>query len=323
MDTGADMNVASTHLISPFQIKEEKPWVIKEVQTFDGKRHPVSKVSLSKIILVPDGYKLDIGVQRFFCIDVPDVKELIIGDRTLKYHGVSLQIKDSAKAEVGKKDSKPLVTFENSPLYFSAIFHNAEEIFADINGLIRRLATLDFIFVKGFRKHWNDLLQLFQDNSFKLTGSYIFYEKNNSIYTDNSFLFIQSHQHYFLFRSTIRKLPPIFHQEFTDISIQSVNYEDRLIYILSNLISSTNHNVEVGILPPTFNATESFFKDKRANIYLVHAKKLEDLDTQHFENLEKLPPDHQVPPVLISNLIDNVPDEFNETGIGEENIDLK
>eukprot|EP00924_Labyrinthula_sp_SR-Ha-C_P008161 snap_masked-scaffold_11-processed-gene-4.28-mRNA-1 protein AED:1.00 eAED:1.00 QI:0/-1/0/0/-1/1/1/0/119 len=97
-DTGADMNVAPTHLIIPYQIKEGKPRVVKEVQMFDGKRYPVTTVSLANIVLIQEGYKLDIGSQRFFCFEVPEVKELIIGDHTLKYHGVSLKIKDAPKA---------------------------------------------------------------------------------------------------------------------------------------------------------------------------------------------------------------------------------
>eukprot|EP00924_Labyrinthula_sp_SR-Ha-C_P007798 snap_masked-scaffold_28-processed-gene-3.20-mRNA-1 protein AED:1.00 eAED:1.00 QI:0/-1/0/0/-1/1/1/0/96 len=92
------MNAAPTHLISPFQIKEEKPRIIKEVQIFDGKRHPVTKVSLAKIILIQEDFKLDIGIQQFFCIDVPDIKELVIGNRTLKHQGVLLKIKDAPKA---------------------------------------------------------------------------------------------------------------------------------------------------------------------------------------------------------------------------------
>eukprot|EP00924_Labyrinthula_sp_SR-Ha-C_P000153 augustus_masked-scaffold_39-processed-gene-2.90-mRNA-1 protein AED:1.00 eAED:1.00 QI:0/0/0/0/1/1/3/0/421 len=248
-DTGADMNVAPTHLISPFQIKEEKPRVIEEVQIFDGKRLPVTK-------------------------------------------------------DAGKEETKPLVPSEDSSLYFSAIPHNAEEIISDVNGLIRRLPPLDLIFVKGFRRQGNDLLQLFQDHSFKLADSYISYEKETTTFTEEPVLFIQSYQRYLLFRSTTRKLPPIHHLKFTDVSIDVNNHEDRLICILSNLIASANPSVEVGILPPAFNPTESFIKDERVNNHRVHAKKLEYL-------------------VLISNFIDNVPDKFNETGIGEGNIDLK
>eukprot|EP00924_Labyrinthula_sp_SR-Ha-C_P001009 augustus_masked-scaffold_7-processed-gene-10.1-mRNA-1 protein AED:1.00 eAED:1.00 QI:0/0/0/0/1/1/3/0/300 len=230
------MNVAPTHLIIPYQIKEEKPRVVKEVQMFDGKRYPVTTVSLANIVLIQEGYKLDIGSQRFFCFEVPEVKELIIGDRTLKYHGV--------------------------------------------------------------------LLQLFQDHAFKLADSYIFYEEEMATITEEPALFIQSHQRYFLFRSARRKLPPIHHQKYTDVSTDAINHEDRLIHILSNRIDSPNHSVE-----------SKFIESMQ--------KKKEDLDSQHFENFEKLPPDHQNPPVLVSDLIDNVPDESNETGIGEGNIDLK
>eukprot|EP00924_Labyrinthula_sp_SR-Ha-C_P008158 snap_masked-scaffold_11-processed-gene-4.27-mRNA-1 protein AED:1.00 eAED:1.00 QI:0/0/0/0/1/1/2/0/200 len=155
---------------------------------------------------------------------------------------------------------------------------------------------------------WNSLLQLFQDHAFKLADSYIFYEEEMATITEEPALFIQSHQRYFLFRSARRKLPPIHHQKYTDVSTDAINHEDRLIHILSNRIDSPNHSVEVGGSSQHLSSP---------------CKKKEDLDSQHFENFEKLPPDHQNPPVLVSDLIDNVPDEFNEAGIGKRNIGLK
>eukprot|EP00924_Labyrinthula_sp_SR-Ha-C_P009241 augustus_masked-scaffold_2-processed-gene-17.42-mRNA-1 protein AED:1.00 eAED:1.00 QI:0/0/0/0/1/1/5/0/767 len=49
IDIGADMNVAPAHVTSPFQIKEQKPRVIKEFQMFDGKRHPDDRVNIYRV----------------------------------------------------------------------------------------------------------------------------------------------------------------------------------------------------------------------------------------------------------------------------------
>eukprot|EP00924_Labyrinthula_sp_SR-Ha-C_P007804 snap_masked-scaffold_28-processed-gene-3.21-mRNA-1 protein AED:1.00 eAED:1.00 QI:0/0/0/0/1/1/2/0/66 len=66
-----------------------------------------------------------------------------------------------------------MAPLEDYSFYFPAISHNAEEIISDVNGLNERLTTLGFIIV--VRRQWNDLLQIFQDQSFRFANSYIFY----------------------------------------------------------------------------------------------------------------------------------------------------
>eukprot|EP00924_Labyrinthula_sp_SR-Ha-C_P010311 snap_masked-scaffold_23-processed-gene-2.10-mRNA-1 protein AED:1.00 eAED:1.00 QI:0/-1/0/0/-1/1/1/0/443 len=102
-DTGADLNVAGLSSMQAYKIREEKPQFIKNVTFMDKKPIPVKAVVIAHVLLVQDGWKLDLKEQRFFCVDSELWDEMIIGDRTLRYFGVKLNIKDAPKAVRMKK----------------------------------------------------------------------------------------------------------------------------------------------------------------------------------------------------------------------------
>eukprot|EP00924_Labyrinthula_sp_SR-Ha-C_P000051 augustus_masked-scaffold_60-processed-gene-0.69-mRNA-1 protein AED:1.00 eAED:1.00 QI:0/0/0/0/1/1/4/0/614 len=97
-DTGANLNVAGLSSMQAYKIREEKPQFIKNVTFMDKKHIPVKAVVIAHVVLVQDGWKLDLKEQRFFCVDSELWDEMIIGDRTLRYFGVKLNIKDAPKA---------------------------------------------------------------------------------------------------------------------------------------------------------------------------------------------------------------------------------
>eukprot|EP00924_Labyrinthula_sp_SR-Ha-C_P003004 snap_masked-scaffold_58-processed-gene-0.41-mRNA-1 protein AED:1.00 eAED:1.00 QI:0/-1/0/0/-1/1/1/0/605 len=97
-DTGADFNVAGINCMNSFIIREEKPKWINSVSFLDKKRHDVKTVAVAKVMLTQGNYKLDLGEQKFFCVDSSAWDEIIIGDRTLKYHGITLNLQDAPKA---------------------------------------------------------------------------------------------------------------------------------------------------------------------------------------------------------------------------------
>eukprot|EP00924_Labyrinthula_sp_SR-Ha-C_P010235 snap_masked-scaffold_23-processed-gene-0.44-mRNA-1 protein AED:1.00 eAED:1.00 QI:0/0/0/0/1/1/2/0/436 len=97
-DTGADLNVTGLSSMQAYKVREEKPQFIKNVTFMDKKPIPVKAVVIAHVVLVQDGWKLDLKEQRFFCVDSELWDEMIIGDRTLRYFGVKLNIKDAPKA---------------------------------------------------------------------------------------------------------------------------------------------------------------------------------------------------------------------------------
>eukprot|EP00924_Labyrinthula_sp_SR-Ha-C_P014671 snap_masked-scaffold_74-processed-gene-0.35-mRNA-1 protein AED:1.00 eAED:1.00 QI:0/-1/0/0/-1/1/1/0/202 len=56
---------------------------------------------------------------------------------------------------------------------------------------------------------------------------------------------------------------------------------------------------------------------KVANLKVIPFEEVED---EHFAKLEKDEAPHKALPILISNMVDNIPEEFNEIGIGEGNV---
>eukprot|EP00924_Labyrinthula_sp_SR-Ha-C_P001423 augustus_masked-scaffold_44-processed-gene-1.112-mRNA-1 protein AED:1.00 eAED:1.00 QI:0/0/0/0/1/1/4/0/470 len=96
-DTGANLNVAGLSSMQAYKTREEKPQFIKNVTFMDKKHIPVKAVVIAHVVLVQDGWKLDLKEQRFFCVDSELWDEMIIGDRTLRYFGVKLNIKDAQK----------------------------------------------------------------------------------------------------------------------------------------------------------------------------------------------------------------------------------
>eukprot|EP00924_Labyrinthula_sp_SR-Ha-C_P001909 snap_masked-scaffold_30-processed-gene-2.15-mRNA-1 protein AED:1.00 eAED:1.00 QI:0/0/0/0/1/1/2/0/344 len=98
-DTVTDLNVAGLTTMKKFMIREEQPQYIKNGTFMDKKPIPVASVIVTHVVLIQDNWKLDLKGQRFFCVDWNVRDEIIIGDRTLRYFGVNLNLKDVPKAE--------------------------------------------------------------------------------------------------------------------------------------------------------------------------------------------------------------------------------
>eukprot|EP00924_Labyrinthula_sp_SR-Ha-C_P007865 snap_masked-scaffold_28-processed-gene-4.17-mRNA-1 protein AED:1.00 eAED:1.00 QI:0/-1/0/0/-1/1/1/0/105 len=81
-----------------YKIRDEKPQFIKNVTIMDKKPIPVRAVIIAHVVLVQDGWKLDLKEQRFFCVDSKLWDEMIIGDHTLRYFGLKLNIKDAPES---------------------------------------------------------------------------------------------------------------------------------------------------------------------------------------------------------------------------------
>eukprot|EP00924_Labyrinthula_sp_SR-Ha-C_P003705 snap_masked-scaffold_3-processed-gene-2.40-mRNA-1 protein AED:1.00 eAED:1.00 QI:0/-1/0/0/-1/1/1/0/569 len=96
-DTGADRNVSSLKAMERYKIKEEDPLFVKEVEFPDKSVKKVAKVITAKIKLTQGDDELDLGVQRFFCINSENWDELIIGEKTLKRFNVGLNLKDATR----------------------------------------------------------------------------------------------------------------------------------------------------------------------------------------------------------------------------------
>eukprot|EP00924_Labyrinthula_sp_SR-Ha-C_P001927 snap_masked-scaffold_30-processed-gene-2.17-mRNA-1 protein AED:1.00 eAED:1.00 QI:0/0/0/0/1/1/2/0/67 len=60
-----------------------------------------------------------------------------------------------------------------------------------------------------------------------------------------------------------------------------------------------------------------------SKIFLVDALPLSVIKDNYTEHVDNLGPDEPIQPILISNMIHNMPEEFNEVGIGEGNKSKK
>eukprot|EP00924_Labyrinthula_sp_SR-Ha-C_P009276 augustus_masked-scaffold_2-processed-gene-18.9-mRNA-1 protein AED:1.00 eAED:1.00 QI:0/0/0/0/1/1/6/0/965 len=87
----------------------------------------------------------------------------------------------------------------------------------------------------------------------------------------------------------------------------------------SDLLRGSEYNIEIH--ESNFSrATDihSFTKNKVSSIKDIP---LEEVTSTHFDHLDEVPVDKPIPPILISNMVENIQEEFNEVGIGEGNIE--
>eukprot|EP00924_Labyrinthula_sp_SR-Ha-C_P000321 augustus_masked-scaffold_25-processed-gene-3.52-mRNA-1 protein AED:1.00 eAED:1.00 QI:0/0/0/0/1/1/5/0/494 len=81
-DTGADRNVGSAQAMERYKVEVEDHILIKEIQLPDKPLRKMTKVISAHVKLTQAGDQVDIGVQRFFCIDNPAWDEVILAKVT-------------------------------------------------------------------------------------------------------------------------------------------------------------------------------------------------------------------------------------------------
>eukprot|EP00924_Labyrinthula_sp_SR-Ha-C_P011156 augustus_masked-scaffold_81-processed-gene-0.45-mRNA-1 protein AED:1.00 eAED:1.00 QI:0/0/0/0/1/1/4/0/452 len=111
----------------------------------------------------------------------------------------------------------------------------------------------------------------------------------------------------------------IEHQQDTDVQLEYNDIEENLGKITQNLFVS-KPILQYFNDTPTIPSQDWDTYIRTLTVRELRVKPIEDLETAQFEELNKDPDKTDVTPVLLANFQQNMPDEFNEIGIGEGNI---
>eukprot|EP00924_Labyrinthula_sp_SR-Ha-C_P009982 snap_masked-scaffold_21-processed-gene-5.42-mRNA-1 protein AED:0.45 eAED:0.45 QI:0/-1/0/1/-1/1/1/0/1856 len=109
-------------------------------------------------------------------------------------------------------------------------------------------------------------------------------------------------------------------QKNTDVVEVNADVEQAITTIVQDLVRGTPFTLEWAPTPLSPSSVLSHHARQAAQVSNIKGIPFDEVEDEHFENLEKA--QAAVPPILISNMVDNIPEEFNEVGIGEGNISV-
>eukprot|EP00924_Labyrinthula_sp_SR-Ha-C_P002806 snap_masked-scaffold_13-processed-gene-7.24-mRNA-1 protein AED:1.00 eAED:1.00 QI:0/-1/0/0/-1/1/1/0/551 len=410
-DTGASSNVSSLKLMRNYSIKEEEPRYIKQVELLDGKVLPIKKVITARAKLSQGETQFNLGLQRFFCIDVPTWSDYIIAKKTLDYFDITLDLTktDRSKAkkyEIGKEDSQllgPTTSIQAKDNFKVLFIQNG-----DVRSLLSQHSQIniqDFLFIifNSSTSEWIQNFNILYSNGFRLADSIIDAFHVSSFKQQELGIFLHPDCSCFIFVKRSTKVPGLIHQSNTDVHFIDPTFYNYISIILqkmipladvkiislskitsasqpkskpislskSNLISLSNSNStflsnsnsislsnsnSVSLFNPKpislsssnsislsnsksiphsnsnlisksnsslISKSNSLSNEttQRELVGVIKPIPIEDVDSEHFKQLDDDPSPSEVTPLVIQNLVDNIPEEFNEVGIGEGAIE--
>eukprot|EP00924_Labyrinthula_sp_SR-Ha-C_P014119 snap_masked-scaffold_56-processed-gene-1.5-mRNA-1 protein AED:1.00 eAED:1.00 QI:0/-1/0/0/-1/1/1/0/183 len=163
------------------------------------------------------------------------------------------------------------------------------------------------------------IFRVFYNAGYKFADSIIFVHDENSLQHQPYKLFKRSILSYLLFYEKGLNHSIIKHQQNTDVQPEYNDVEENLGKITQNLFNS-RPILQYFNDAPTISSQDWDTYIRTLAVRELRVKPIEDLETAHFEELNEDPEKSDVTPVLLANVQQNMPDEFNEIGIWEGNI---
>eukprot|EP00924_Labyrinthula_sp_SR-Ha-C_P003686 snap_masked-scaffold_3-processed-gene-2.39-mRNA-1 protein AED:0.48 eAED:0.48 QI:0/-1/0/1/-1/1/1/0/1861 len=112
------------------------------------------------------------------------------------------------------------------------------------------------------------------------------------------------------------------HQKNNDVYLKTQSKVTALKEILREVLQKENvkfiHKILDNNIEP--NKITKPLKNLVPGVRKIKAVPFEEVGSSHFEELEALKEPENILPIAITNVVDNIPDELNELGIGEGNI---
>eukprot|EP00924_Labyrinthula_sp_SR-Ha-C_P009660 snap_masked-scaffold_22-processed-gene-2.40-mRNA-1 protein AED:0.48 eAED:0.48 QI:0/-1/0/1/-1/1/1/0/1851 len=109
-----------------------------------------------------------------------------------------------------------------------------------------------------------------------------------------------------------------FYQKNTDVIENNTEYDISITKIVKDLIGDKTFKLIKEDLKSVLSSAQPIISSPAAQVNELKGIPLEEVTDEHFIDVSNA--SKPVPPILISNMVDNIPEEFNEVGIGEGNI---
>eukprot|EP00924_Labyrinthula_sp_SR-Ha-C_P004933 augustus_masked-scaffold_1-processed-gene-16.1-mRNA-1 protein AED:1.00 eAED:1.00 QI:0/0/0/0/1/1/4/0/690 len=301
-DTGADRNVSSVQAMEPYKVEVEDPIFIKEIQLPDKTLRKVTKVISAHVKLTQAGDQVDIGVQRFFCIDNPAWDEEI-----------GKELKEALGPVIRNAKALP----EHKILVFDEISKAVMD-----GGKLRLLnAGCTLVLVNAIRSNWQEVFSLFGALNLEYIESIIFLGGEQSKVKSQIFHISHTSSRYLIFWNSKFDKKVIRNQTTADVIQEFIELSEEMQKIFSTLLDVSEVAIEF-----TSRLEESTGNYSEADRTVILTRKLkvlpiEEVTSTHFQDLENINDPAKVTPIVISNLVDDIPEELNEIGIGEGNIE--
>eukprot|EP00924_Labyrinthula_sp_SR-Ha-C_P015276 augustus_masked-scaffold_9-processed-gene-13.4-mRNA-1 protein AED:1.00 eAED:1.00 QI:0/0/0/0/1/1/2/0/931 len=301
-DTGADRNVSSVQAMEPYKVEVEDPIFIKEIQLPDKSLRKVTKVISAHVKLTQAGDQVDIGVQCFFCIDNPAWDEEI-----------GKELKEALGPVIRNAKALP----EHKILVFDEI--SKAEMDREKLGLFTSGCTL--ILVNAIRSNWQGVFSLFGSLNLEYIESIIFLGGEQRKVKSHTFHISHTSSRYLIFWNGKFDKKVIRNQTTSDVIQEFIELSEEMQKIFITLLDVSEVAIEF-----TSRLAESTGNYPEADRTVILTSKLkvlpiEEVTSTHFQDLENINDPAKVTPIVISNLVDDIPEELNEIGIGEGNIE--
>eukprot|EP00924_Labyrinthula_sp_SR-Ha-C_P011684 snap_masked-scaffold_17-processed-gene-5.6-mRNA-1 protein AED:1.00 eAED:1.00 QI:0/-1/0/0/-1/1/1/0/406 len=200
--------------------------------------------------------------------------------------------------------------------YLSATFLQ----FIDAN-FKKEITDFTFIFLIAPHKEWQQIFSTFAQCSFRLGDSLIYPKITNNLQQDFSSMFNSKGLRILMFFKKARRARKFNFQKNTDIFEGVENLKASLLKVINDLTDSTKVPIERISYGQTADSKLGSQASKAVSVQRIAGVPLEEVEEEHFLKLDDS--DKDIPPILISNMVDNIPEEFNEVGIGEGCISEK
>eukprot|EP00924_Labyrinthula_sp_SR-Ha-C_P011403 augustus_masked-scaffold_36-processed-gene-2.23-mRNA-1 protein AED:1.00 eAED:1.00 QI:0/0/0/0/1/1/3/0/1035 len=315
-DTGSDLNVANLQKLEPFILSSEEPRKIKNIRFPNNALVKVIKVCRPRVQLLQGAFKLNLGEILFFVVDSPIWNDVIIGRNTLNAH------EEKGKGEVNKLTLGPVR--ENTqvvkPPHKIQIFMDCWDLIHNKEAFSLRMKTYTFIMVIAPPFLWPRVFALCYGNGFRLGDSVLFSQRLTPTFSDRSLAFHTGGFRALIFFNNKYKGSKFSLQRNCDVAEENVDIEQTLVNIRETLLGREHAQIEFSPTPLSPGGTRIWEAKIAAKVANLKVLPFEEVEDEHFAKLEKNDAPHKVLPILISNMVNNIPEEFNEIGIGEGNI---